>query len=93
MAWWGLPFKSQNAEACIHVDTGFLLLTLRIRPFPETSDNENKAESKGILRGLLTLPISKRSELNGNRLFWTKMSIMQQQKAYRTVQASLIKRR
>ena len=45
-----MPFKSENAEACIHVDTGFLLVMLCIRPFPKTSDNENKVESKGILK-------------------------------------------
>ena len=28
VAWRGLPLKSQNAEACICVDTGFLLVML-----------------------------------------------------------------
>ena len=65
VTWWELPFKSQNAEACIHVDTGFVLLVkpqtteeegafllvmLCIRPFAKTSDNENKVESNGILK-------------------------------------------
>ena len=72
VAWWGLPLKSQNAEACIHVDTGFFLLVkpqtteeeaeeaveaggfllvmLCIRPFAKTSENENKVESKVILK-------------------------------------------
>ena len=42
--------SSQNAKACIHVDTGFLLVTLCIRPFAKTSANENKIEFKGILK-------------------------------------------
>ena len=41
--------RSQNAEACIHVDTGFLLVMLCISPFAKTSGNEKKVESKGIL--------------------------------------------
>ena len=46
----GQPLKSQNSEACIHVDTGFLLVMLCIRPFAKASENENKVESKGILK-------------------------------------------
>ena len=38
---WGLTLKSQIAEACIHVDTNFLLVMLCIRPFAKTSANEN----------------------------------------------------
>ena len=34
----------------IHVDTGFLLVMLCIRPFAETSENEKKVESKRILK-------------------------------------------
>ena len=45
------------------------------------------------LRGIPTLPIPKMPELNEDRLFWMKMSIMKQQKAYFMVQASLIKRK
>ena len=32
--------------------------------------------------GLPTLPIPKRPELNGDKLFWMKLNIMKQQKAY-----------
>ena len=46
----GLPLKSQNAESSIHVDTGFLLVTLCIRPFAKTIKNENKVDSKGNLK-------------------------------------------
>ena len=57
--------KSKNAEVCIHVDTGFLLVkpsqainnrrrrfpvALCISPFAKRSENENKVESKGILK-------------------------------------------
>ena len=34
----------------IHVDSGFLLVMLCIRTFTKTNENENKAESKGILK-------------------------------------------
>ena len=47
------PFRfslCMQAEVCIHVDTGFLLVMLCIRPFAKTSENTNKVESKGILR-------------------------------------------
>ena len=49
---WRLFIKifPQNAEACIHVDTGFQLVMLCIRPFEKTSENENKVEFKGILK-------------------------------------------
>ena len=50
VAWWVLPLKSQNSETCIHVDTNFLLVMLCIGPFAKTSENENKVESKGILK-------------------------------------------
>ena len=50
VVWWGLHLKSQNDEACIHVDTGFLLVMLCIRPFAKTSENKNRVESKGILK-------------------------------------------
>ena len=52
MGWWrgGICPSSQNAEACIHVDTGFLLVILCIKPFAKTSENENKVELKGILK-------------------------------------------
>ena len=50
MAWWGLHIESQNSEACMHVDTGFLLVMLCIRPFAKTSENENKVKSKEIVK-------------------------------------------
>ena len=34
----------------IHIDTVFLLVMLCITPFAKTSENENKVESKGILK-------------------------------------------
>ena len=55
MAWSGLPLKSQNAEARMHIDTGFLLVKpqtteekeggfplfmLCIRPFAKIIQNE-----------------------------------------------------
>ena len=50
VAWWGLLLESQNAEACIHVDTGFLLAILHIRSFAKTSKNANNVESKRIFK-------------------------------------------
>ena len=34
----------------MHVETGFLLVMLCIRPFAKTSENENELESKEILK-------------------------------------------
>ena len=47
VTFWDQP-ESQNAEACMHVDTGLVLVMLCIRPFAKTSENENKVESKEI---------------------------------------------
>ena len=46
----GTALESQNAKACIHFDTGFLLVMLCIRPFAKTNENKNKVESKVILK-------------------------------------------
>ena len=40
----GAAPKSQNAEACIQVDTGVLSVMLCIRPFAKTSENQNKVD-------------------------------------------------
>ena len=57
-------------------------------------ENKSHRNEPGCnLRGLPTLPIPKRPEFNGDRLFWMIMSIMKQQKAYCMVQVLLIKRR
>ena len=52
---------------------------------------QKKGNFPGLSRGPPTLPIPKRLELNEGKLFWMKMSIMKQQKAYCIVPASLIK--
>ena len=46
----GCPSIIKMSRFVIHVDTGFLLVTLSIRPFAKIVKNENNVEFKGILK-------------------------------------------
>ena len=79
---------NENKVGCKGILKISRLIELFLQRFNEI---ENKVYK--VLRGLPTLPISKRPELNEDRLFWMEMSIMKQQNAFCMMQASLIKRK